>query len=197
MMMRYFTLGLVGFTALVTAACSGSGDGGTGSSGPDGGGATGGSAGASGGSSGAGASTSSSGAGGFGNGGARTQCQTTADCPQPGCYMCPGYVCDNGRCVPASGGGGAGGATGAGGTTASGGAGGAGPIACGTQTCSPSQACVTPCCGGSPGFQCTPAPPYCVDIPQSCQGQTLAQCLPLSSCFSPRVTGREIFCMCA
>jgi len=75
-------------------------------------------------------------------------------------------------------GGAAAGSAGVGGASA--GAGGGGPLACGSQTCGPTQYCVKPCCGG--------APPMCVMKPDggTCPVGTHAGCsFPGSQCTTP------------
>lgn len=77
-----------------------------------------------------------------------------------------------------------------------GGVAGASTLSCGTTTCSVNQLCVIPCCGGSPGFTCTPAPPHCVDIPAGCNDNVQPSCVE-SLCFSPTVEKGTVFCHCA
>ena len=104
------SLGFLGAVLSSMAACSSDSGSGQQGTGVNGGGASGsGAAPSTGGSSGNGGGQNIGGASGMGGGGGTTgstggtsgnQCTTTADCPQPGCYMCPGYVCANGKCVP-------------------------------------------------------------------------------------------------
>jgi hypothetical protein len=77
-----------------------------------------------------------------------------------------------------------------------GGVAGASTISCGTTTCAANQVCVVPCCGGSPGFVCTPAPPHCVDVPASCNGNVQPSCVD-TLCFAPTVERGAVVCHCA
>jgi hypothetical protein len=72
-------------------------------------------------------------------------------------------------------------------------------ITCGATTCSATQICVQPCCGGeaTDGSACKPAPPYCVDAATvectPCNGN---QCQEPQGC-SGMLDGQWLGCLCA
>jgi len=110
MKLLFAGLGLGG-CALLVVACGGDTGVGSGQLPSTDGGATGGASSGSGGASGGAGQAGTPGTGGASG----TQCKVDGDCPQPGCFMCPGTVCVNGVCVRA--GSGTGGSAGTGGTS--------------------------------------------------------------------------------
>jgi len=164
----------LGVTLALTVGC-GSSDTGQGQSNQNGGGATstgGNASGAGGGSSiGGAAQGGSSGSSSGGSAGKMgTQCSETTGCPQPGCQGCPGYVCQNGYCVPE-------GNFGTGGAMGSGGASGAlkwfstcGPPVCQVPGAGGASSGVAACTSDQKeGASCTVADQEC-DTGASCSG---------------------------
>lgn len=155
--MKDSSLSLCGLSLLLAVACGSDGTTGTGKFPAQDGGATGGAAGAGG--------TSTAG------GATGTQCRTTSDCPQLGCYMCPASVCVDGRCVPQ-------GPIGGGGTVGSGGSG-VGDLKW-YATCGP-PVCSTGTGGSSAGV------PFCTSTQTAGATCTIAgaQCDSGNSCVGP------------
>jgi hypothetical protein len=95
-----------------------------------------------------------------------------------------------------------------------------GPFACGAATCSPTQYCVNPCCGGAPlscdaqedGGACPPGTTYnpgaCASFPGNRGPCAPPPCTPpspycvdspsqASGCFGMPGGGRQLACVCA
>jgi hypothetical protein len=61
----------------------------------------------------------------------------------------------------------------------------AGASNCGSTSCTSSQVCVHPCCGGIPipdGGTCSPPPPFCVNLPTACGGTASCSCFATDPC---------------
>ena len=119
-----------------------------------------------------------------------------------GCCPCPAgtidaYSCPDDAGAAGSSSGGAGGASGCHPDVAD-----AGSISCGSETCTATQICVQPCCGGADAGGCTPDPPYCVErTAVECSGCDVtgspsSNCNHAPDCFG-MITGQELACICA